>query len=39
MKAWPCIVAWLIITYQLLFKDFTDEDTPGETVASKQRLV
>jgi len=39
MKAWPCIVAWLIITYQLLFKDFTAEDTPGETVVSKKRLV
>jgi hypothetical protein len=23
IKAWPCIVVWLIITYELLFKDFT----------------
>ena len=23
IKAWPCIVIWLIISYQLLFKDFT----------------
>lgn len=23
MKAWPCIIAWFIISYELLFKDFT----------------
>jgi len=23
LKAWPCIAAWLIITYELFFKDFT----------------
>jgi hypothetical protein len=25
VKAWPCIIAWLIITYELLFKDFTPQ--------------
>lgn len=23
IKAWPCIIAWLMISYELLFKDFT----------------
>jgi hypothetical protein len=23
MKAWPCIIIWIIISYELLFKDFT----------------
>lgn len=23
MKAWPCIIVWFIISYQLLFNDFT----------------
>ena len=23
VKAWPCIIAWLIISYELLFEDFT----------------
>jgi hypothetical protein len=32
MKAWPCIVVWFIISYQLLFKNFlaTDESFDNE---------
>lgn len=26
MKAWPCIAVWLIISYQLLFRDFIEAD-------------
>ena len=26
MKAWPCIIVWLIISYELLFKDFTSKE-------------
>lgn len=29
VKAWPCIVVWVIISWELLFKDFTAEDTVG----------
>ena len=25
VKAWPCIVVWVIISWELLFKDFTGE--------------
>jgi len=25
MKAWPCIIAWFIISYELMFKDFIKE--------------
>lgn len=38
MKAWPCIAAWLIITYQLLFKDFTAEETSAD-ISSRQKAV
>ncbi len=27
IKAWPCIIVWLIISYELLFKNFTNK--PG----------
>jgi len=29
MKAWPCIIVWIIISYQLLFKDFITAPAPG----------
>ena len=34
IKAWPCIIAWLIISYELLFKDFT-----GEKALAEERAV
>ncbi|WP_183573921.1 glycosyltransferase family 87 protein [Mucilaginibacter sp. X5P1] len=36
MKAWPCIIAWFIISYELLFKDFM---TPASLDAEKKILV
>ena len=36
MKAWPCIIAWLIISYQLLFKDFT---TPGSGDTERKVII
>lgn len=30
IKAWPCIVMWLIMSYELLFKDFRLDELPAE---------
>jgi len=30
IKAWPCIVVWLMISWELLFKDFTTEESLRE---------
>ena len=34
IKAWPCIIAWLIISYELLFKDFV-----GEKALTEERAI
>ena len=36
MKAWPCIVVWFIISYQLLFKDFVKADNSSDNQRSLQ---
>jgi hypothetical protein len=33
MKAWPCIIIWFKIVYELLFKDFRTMKSPVETEA------
>jgi len=42
MKAWPCIIVWLIITYELLFKDFVkaevNQDSDIITEGNNYRL-
>ncbi|NCD68979.1 glycosyltransferase family 87 protein [Mucilaginibacter agri] len=35
MKAWPCIIVWGMISYQLLFKDFV----PNEDNADMERVL
>jgi hypothetical protein len=35
VKAWPCIAVWLIISYELLFKDFSKLIMPGSTAEAK----
>jgi signal transduction histidine kinase len=30
IKAWPCIIVWLMISYELLFKDFIAEKSLAE---------
>jgi hypothetical protein len=30
IKAWPCIVVWLMISWELLFKDFTAKESLQE---------
>lgn len=34
VKAWPCIIAWLIISYELLFKNFT-----APSISSTEREI
>ena len=34
VKAWPCIVVWVIISWELLFKDFV-----GEKAIEEEKLV
>lgn len=34
LKAWPCIIAWLIISYELLFKDFNQVKTSTEKLTA-----
>lgn len=34
IKAWPCIIAWLTISYELLFKEFT-----GKKALAEERAV
>jgi hypothetical protein len=36
VKAWPCIIVWLIISYELLFKDFT---TPSVADTERELIV
>lgn len=36
MKAWPCIIVWFIISYELLFKNFVKEDTSSDKDRSLQ---
>lgn len=33
VKAWPCIAVWVVISYELLFKDFLFEAERGELKA------
>ncbi|HVW96364.1 MAG TPA: glycosyltransferase family 87 protein [Mucilaginibacter sp.] len=35
MKGWPCIIAWFVISYELLFKDFTTE----EAIQEEQQVI
>lgn len=30
MKAWPCIIVWLMMSYELLFKNFLTDQKPKE---------
>jgi len=32
MKAWPCIIMWFIIAYELIFKDFTADPLPADSL-------
>jgi hypothetical protein len=36
IKAWPCIIVWFIISYELLFKDFT---TPSVSKTEKEVII
>lgn len=36
IKAWPCIIVWLIISYELLFKDFT---TPSVSKTEQEVII
>ena len=39
IKAWPCIAAWLMITYELLFKDFSKLVMPKPTPVKINRVL
>ncbi|WP_374948875.1 glycosyltransferase family 87 protein [Mucilaginibacter sp.] len=32
IKAWPCIIIWVILSYELLFKNFLTDDIPVDSI-------
>lgn len=38
MKAWPCIIVWFMISYELLFKNFS-ENNPAVSTSNKTIII
>lgn len=39
LKAWPCVIIWFILAYELIFKDFTVDETCKHKQAKYYNLI